>query len=388
MNLMPGLFVILWWPSVGCLDEDGGFTVDGDLRHFVVAADTVFIATDEKLHQLSRDLTLVNTVSQRGILKGNSLVNDVQFYRVSETEEWNVTFSVNLLLPFVKNDTLISCGVTDNKCGYCELLDLGDISKVLYKEYILVGPLEGRSASVAFLVSVGAAGPITDTYILTATQQKQDASTQGSCSSATETVYLHDTNNNRIGGIFSNSDDSSAALFKSKGEVEFVDGFQIGSVIYLLSNVPSELKGNRVRLVWLEGKRSKILTMKSLRGASLEVPGAPGSRLRASSVVPGGPPVLWGGVFSVDGGPRSTELHLFNISSDLTAATDKDPDFCSAVSCSGNNHVVGGWSFHRRYKISKEPRGQSAARCNNIRHILIEYGDSLPLQHDAHTVFK
>ncbi|GLD48153.1 plexin-C1-like protein [Lates japonicus] len=54
--------------------------------------------------------------------------------------------------------------------------------------------------------------------------------------------------------------------------------------------------------------------------------------LLASSVIPGGPSVLWSGVFSVDGGQSNTELLVFDISPDLTGEDDSDPDFCSVCS--------------------------------------------------------
>ncbi|XP_042259791.1 plexin-C1 isoform X2 [Thunnus maccoyii] len=126
---------------------------------------------------------------------------------------------------------------------------------------------------------------------------------------------------------------------ETKGVAEFVDGFQISSIIYLFSNVPQDAEGSKVRLIWLEGKTKKVETMRSLRGASLHISdsGDKDSRLLASSVVPGGLPVLWSGVFNVDGGQTNTELVMFDISPDLTLKTDEDPDFCNAVNCDNRN---------------------------------------------------
>ncbi|XP_062299773.1 plexin-C1 isoform X2 [Scomber scombrus] len=337
MILLSGLIFIFLGKPGRCLEEGGGFTFNGDVRHFAVANNSVYVSTDDRLYQLNHDLTLVRSLTQRGILKEDKLLNVPRFYRVSEKDEWNATFSVNVLLPF-DNKTLISCGVTDNRCGYCELLDLADISQVRYSEAVLVGPVNNNSASVAFLVDVERSST-NETYILTAIQQ--DGSPKPKCSSGIEAVYLHNTNNTQLGGIFS-FNDKSTPLFKSKGDVSFVDGFQnrsISSIIYLLSNVPSENEGNKVRLIWLEGKTDKARTMKSLRGASLDISdlGGKGSRLLASSVVPGGPPVLWSGVFSVDGGQVNTELVMFDISPDLSRKENEDPDFCSAAKCDGIN---------------------------------------------------
>ncbi|XP_067437506.1 plexin-C1-like isoform X1 [Thunnus thynnus] len=335
MILLSGLIFILLGKPGRCLEEDRDFIFDGDVRHFAVSTNTVYVATDEKLYQLNHDLTLVQSLTQRGILKGDKGADDQHFYRVSERDEWNATFSVNVLLPFDNNGTLITCGVTDNGCGYCELLDLSDISKVLYSEYVLVGSVKRSSASVTFLVDVKRSSP--ETYILSALQQ--DKSTTTGCSLRSEAVYLYNTNNKQTGGIFSFIADSFTPLFRTKSFTEFVDGFQISSIIYLFSNVPQDAGGSKVRLIWFEVKTNKVETVKSLRGASLHISdsGDKDSRLLASSVVPGGLPVLWSGVFSVDGGQTNTELVMFDISPDLTLKTDQDPDFCNAVNCDNRN---------------------------------------------------
>ncbi|XP_054656814.1 plexin-C1 isoform X2 [Dunckerocampus dactyliophorus] len=334
--LLSALISLLWPEASRCLVAGVNFTVEGDIRHLVSTPNAVYIAAAERLYQLNRDLSLVQTVNQRGVLRGKS--DSAQFLRVAEKEKWNATFSVNVLLPFVVNGTLISCGVTDNECGYCELLALANISTVLYREHIQVGPSRRTSASVAFLVSVASRG----FYILTAIEQSKDKTSQSMCPSFSETVYLHDTLHNQDkkasnqGGIFSFSGDGSNPLFKSNGEADFVDGFQIDSIIYLFANVPSSrARGNKVRLIWLQAKTKKIDTMKSLRGASLIVPGRKDSRLVASSVVLAqAHSPLWVGVFSVDGEPSNTELVLFDITPDLNIVADKDQDFCSAVTCS------------------------------------------------------
>uniref|UniRef100_UPI0037E7CA1D plexin-C1-like n=1 Tax=Semicossyphus pulcher TaxID=241346 RepID=UPI0037E7CA1D len=328
MILLPGLLLFLWGEPGRCLEEDGAFRFKGDVRHIAVANNTVYIATEEMLYQLSHKLTLVRSLTQRGILKDGP--NPSGFYRVSETDKGNATFSVNILLPFDVNETLITCGVTDNGCGYCELLDLRDISTVLYREQIEVGSLSRSSASVSFLVNVESQTRA-ETYFLTAVQQYGGKPTENSiCPSLSDAVSLHNTNNEQKGQIFSHRGQSSTPVITREGDVEFVDGFQMNSIIYLFSNLPSNDKSNKVRLLWLEGKDSKLQTLKSLRSATLSVPeGGKGSRLIASSVIPGGPPVLWSGVFSADGGPINTLLAVLDISPDLTGAADMDPDFCS-----------------------------------------------------------
>ncbi|XP_039457441.1 plexin-C1-like isoform X1 [Oreochromis aureus] len=325
--LLALLSVLCGEPSL-CLEEYGGFTFDGDIRQFAVTSNTLYIATEERLYQLSHDLTLINSLTQRGILKTGNQQDDVQFYRVSDTAEWNDTFSINVLLPFTKNDSLISCGGTDDDCGHCDVLDLKNISKLLYREHIQVGPLKSSSRSVSFLVDVKKKTE-NDTYILTAIQKK--GTFEKRCPSDSETINLHNTDNKQGGGLFSLTDGASGTpKIKNKGDVEFVDGFQIKSTIYLFSNVLSA-QTNRVRLIWLKGEKSKTDTLKSLRGATLSVSDGESSRLVASSVIPGEQPVLWSGVFSVDGGDTDTELMVFDISPDYSRAGDRDPDFYTSV---------------------------------------------------------
>ncbi|XP_033934707.1 plexin-C1 isoform X1 [Pseudochaenichthys georgianus] len=322
MILLPILLSSLWGEPSRCLEEDGGFTTEKNIRHFAVATNTVYIAAEENLYQLNHDLTLVQNLTLRGILTGGHLNNDARFYRGSVTNELNATFSVNILLPFVMNGTLVSCGVIE--CGYCEVLDLKNISNVLYREHIQVGSPLRNSASVGFLVNEEGK----HAYILAALQQDETKSTGSSCPTGSEAVHLHNTNNIQRGYIFSTVGEHNTHVIKREGSVEFVDGFQINSIIYLFSNLPSS---NTVRLIWLEGKATKKQTLESLRGAnlSLSADGGRGGRLLSSSVIPGGAPVLWSGVFSVDGGKTNTELLLFDISPDLNMTADADPDFCS-----------------------------------------------------------
>ncbi|KAF0029429.1 hypothetical protein F2P81_018534 [Scophthalmus maximus] len=324
MILLPGLLFILWGEAGRCRADDGGFTFDGDIHHFAVATNTVYVATDERLYQLSQDLTPVRSVTQRGVLQAGK----VHFYRVNETSWWNATFRVNVLLPVVEDGVVISCGVTSDECGHCEVLELTDISSLRYSESIQLGPLRRSSASVAVLVKVQKSPTESDTYIMTAIQKQQAASNK--CASDCQTVNLQDADGRHIGGIFSLIDDQSTPSIKSRVDVGFVDGFQVGSTIYLLANVGGE--NNTIRLIWLEGEKSKTHTLHSLRGATLRVSGAAGGghTLLASSVIPGTQPVLWSGVFSEDAGRTNTELLVFDISADLTGGTkDADPDFFS-----------------------------------------------------------
>ncbi|KAK2883211.1 plexin-C1-like [Channa argus] len=317
MILLTGLLFILWGEPGRCLDEDRGFIFDGRIRRFAVANDTVYVAIEERLYQLSHDLFLVQSLTLRGRFKDES--EAAHFYRVSEGEKWNGTFSINILLPFVENHTLISCGVNDNVCGYCEVLDLKNISKLIYSENVQVGPHNHNSSSVAFLVKLSSA----ETCILSAIQKYEGDSAK--CGPGYKAVNLHNTNDKQSGEIFSVIDGQATPMTECKGNVEFVDGFQINSIIYLLSNLPSGPK-NTVRLSWLEVKTNKKDTFKSQRSVVLRVSDGEGSRLLSSSVIPGGSPGLWSGVFTVDGGQTNTELVVFDISPDLTGGTETD--FC------------------------------------------------------------
>lgn len=320
--LLAGLVFILWG-APRCFDE---FTFVGDIRHYAVASNTVYIATEDSLFQLSHDLRLIQKLTQRGTLSKAELAENEQFQRLSGAAGANATFTVNVLLPYVENNILVTCGVTDNKYGYCEVLDLWNISKVIHREAFQLGPpWRPKSASVAFLVNVKKEK--NETYILSAVEQRNQSSTT-SCTSGTEAVILHNTNNQQNGDIFSPNDDLSGVVIKTNKTVEFVDGFQMGWIIYLFSNVPSGDK-NRVRLIWLKGEGQKSDIFKSLTGATLRVSAADqDSRLVASSVIPGGPRTLWTGVFS--GGRGGTQLVLFDISPDLKKTMYEDPDFCFA----------------------------------------------------------
>lgn len=323
------LLLVLLAQPVLCQEKDGGYNFDGDIRQFTVATDTVYVATDERLYQLSHDLTLIQTLTLRGILGSADLQENALFERVSESDKRNATLSVHVLLPFVNNDTLINCGVLDNECGYCELLELRNISNMLYRELILVGPPRRSNASVAILVNVtsDSVASSSETYILTAAR-KNTTQEHSKCPSGSDVVYLHNTNNNQKGSIFSVSGESGNPDIKFKYNVEFVDGFQVGAAIYLFCNLPNTT--NEVRLLWLKGETGKVATLKTVRGGTLNVPDAGNSiKLLASSLVPGETPVLWVGVFTAEKGGGKTQLVLFDISTDLNDRTQEDPNFCS-----------------------------------------------------------
>ncbi|KAM4711719.1 plexin-C1 [Anableps anableps] len=326
--LLLALLCSIWGEPARCLEEDGVFSFQGDLRLLTVGNSSVYIATEEKLYQLSHDLTLVHSLTQRGILKKTDQPDKEEFYRDPMEAAWNAAFRVNVLIPFVNNDTLISCGVTNKDCGFCEVLDLKNISRLVYSEAFQVGPRRSSRGSVSFLVDVKEDSGLTQTYILTAIQKHRDKA-EDKCGTDLRTINLQNTNKEQNGDIFSWSGRSGDKPgIQTEADVEFVDGFQISSTVYLFSNVASGGETNKVRLIWLQAETSKKQTLDSFHGATLSSSdGGEGSRLLASSVIPGGQRVLWSGVFSVDGGEANTELLLFDISPDQIKEMKGDPHF-------------------------------------------------------------
>lgn len=324
LMLLP-LLAVLARPAP-CQEEDGGYNFGQEIRLFAVAADRVYVATDDRLHQLSHDLRLNRTVDLRAIVKGAGTVS-VQH---TEADKENDTFRVHVLLPFVSGGTLITCGVTSDNCGYCELRDLVDISRVLYQEPVLVGPPWRSNASVAILVNVTSRNsPKTETYILTAVQQLNQSIDVG-CPSDIGALNLLNTKNSQRGGIFSSISDSSNAMVHYKGnpDVDFVDGFQVGPVIYLIFN-HNKTGTKEAHLLWFKGNQGKRDSLKDIRGGILAATdaGKSATKVMSSSLVPGATPVLWVGVFAVDGEETNTQLLLFDIGSDLEGRTDRDADF-------------------------------------------------------------
>ncbi|XP_029901504.1 plexin-C1 isoform X2 [Myripristis murdjan] len=304
-----------------CRAQAASHTFDSAIRHFTIVSDSVYVATEQTLYRLSRTLVPLESLTQRGVLESRESPWESPFYRVSETHRQNKTFTVNLLVPFVRNRSLITCGVTD--CGYCEVRDLTNISSLLHSENFNVGSLRHHSQSVGFLMDVEQMPSRPDTYLLTATQQDGNRTAEVRCFTQTKAVTMHNTNRNQEGGIFAYTELNSA--IKRDGTVEFVDGFQIDSTVYLLSNLAAP---RTVRLLWLESREGPRQTLKSLRGATLRLSaGEDGSRLLASAVIPDGPPVLWAGVFGAN--DSDTRLAVFDISPVQTGPTDQDLDFYS-----------------------------------------------------------
>ena len=104
---------------------------DGEIVNLAVGIDKLFVLTDKptELHQMTLSLTLE-------MLKqiSNSAANNV------------VT-----LLPFISNGTLLTCGsLPGDLCGYCEVLDLNNISTRIHRESLTIGSY----SNIAFLLTM------------------------------------------------------------------------------------------------------------------------------------------------------------------------------------------------------------------------------------------
>ena len=119
---------------------------DGEIVNLAVGIDKLFVLTDKptELHQMTLSLTLE-------MLKqiSNSAANNV------------VT-----LLPFTSNGTLLTCGsLPGDSCGYCEVLDLNNISRRIHRERFTIGSY----SNIAFLLTMER----TNTYWWPKTTERQ-----------------------------------------------------------------------------------------------------------------------------------------------------------------------------------------------------------------------
>ncbi|XP_067248110.1 plexin-C1-like [Chanodichthys erythropterus] len=257
---------------------------DGDIKDFVVGKSKLFVLTDHRLHQMRLDLSEE---------KRKDINNATHQNRV------------NILVPFDDNDTLITCGTLTN--GYCEVLDLSDITNSIYYESgIFVGPRQNKK-SVAFI-----AGPSTGKYLLVG---KKDDDGKHS-----PVVNLWNTLQSQFGGIFSIIDKTSTSFIQSTAsDVEFVDGFQrvSPSESYLFLNAKIDLE-SKVLVLWMDSSTDKKTDIfKSLQAATIQCCNDKARPvLVASTVIPSVNGVIWAGVFSAQNqtDPENTALALYDIS--------------------------------------------------------------------------
>ncbi|XP_037398649.1 plexin-C1-like isoform X1 [Pygocentrus nattereri] len=287
--------LLLFQSAVSSLTE---FSVNGEIRNFAVGNGKVFVVTDSQLLQMTLDLV-------------EEKQKDIQNHRHQNR--------VNILLPFDANKTLITCGTSD--CGYCELLDINDISRSLYREDVTVGPSVNKS-SVSFLVDFDEG---TEKYMLVAREKVPD-----DCGSD-EGVSLHNTLESQQGGIFSKSGiEPTEASISPQSDAEWIDGFQSSnpSHSYLLVNVKSKT-GPAVVVLRMKNGHSKTEMTRSLEGAVLQCcDDKERKKLLSSSVVlSSGSPLLWAGIFTAQepNDPQKTALAIY----DLSQIRDRVPSYFS-----------------------------------------------------------
>ncbi|KAK0153637.1 Plexin-C1 [Merluccius polli] len=282
----------------------------GDVRGFAVAAPWVYVDTGDHLHQLDLSLVSLRSLHQRGTY----VAVPGSFDR---TLAGLHAFGVKIMAPIVDRNVLITCGAV--VCGYCELLDLRNITRIIHREFM-------EDASVGFLVDIN-----NKSYLLTAAE----ISDTGVCPDkpTDPRIRLYGTN---VGTpeLFSFSDKTSSPEISARHrDVQFVNGFQIEKTIFIFSNVKVKTDLIKVRLIWLWAKEPKSKTLQSLRGATLDCSegGEARQRLVSSSVIPGVQPVLWTGIFS-EHGTTNTKLAIFDISPPPTnEQTYNDPDFSTST---------------------------------------------------------
>nr|XP_055046399.1 plexin-C1-like [Misgurnus anguillicaudatus] len=261
---------------------------DGDIRDFVVGNSRLFVLTDRRLHQMRHDLSL------------------------EKTKDLDATHpnTVTLLVPFEANRTLITCGTSNG--GYCEVLDLNDITNSIYWESKSSVP-QTNEKSIAFIVDSSPNGA----YLLVG---KKDYSQK-------EIVSLWNTLNDQKGLIFSQIGDGDTPYIHTTRYVEFIDGFQIIllKLLYLFLNTKTE-SGRQAFALRLNNDRTKDGILRNIYGTMLKCCNDKSRPvLVASALISSDKAVIWTGVFSAQNDPEDTALAVY----DLSNVNDKVKDFCS-----------------------------------------------------------
>ncbi|XP_016351421.1 plexin-C1-like [Sinocyclocheilus anshuiensis] len=274
-----GILVLLKYCICGDVQD-----FDGDIKDFVVGNSKLFVLTDRRLHQTRHDLHEE---------KRKDITNATDHNRV------------NTLVAFDVNGTLITCGTF--KEGYCEVLDINNITNSIYYESnILVGPRQNEK-SVAFIAG----------RFLLVGKKDDDAKAQDTRYSV---VSLRSTLESQPGGIFSTIAELSNAIIQSTvRDVEFVDGFQrvSPSESYLFLNAKTDYERKVLVLRMNSSKGKKIDIIKSLQAATIR---CCSDKVRpvlvACTVIPSVNGVIWAGVFSAQNqqDPENSALALYDIS--------------------------------------------------------------------------
>ncbi|XP_073803230.1 plexin-C1-like [Danio rerio] len=258
-----------------------------DINDFKISNDKLFVLTGRHLQQMRHDLVLEER---------------------KEVPNTNPN-RVNILVPFDYNDTLITCGTFNN--GYCEILDINDITKSIYYESVKSIGLPQNEKSVAFIVNTGSSS-----YLLVGKNNNIARPQDFPYPVAT----LWNTLQTQAGGIFSNNEEGlTPSIQTTAREVEFVDGFQEDSSLdlYLFLNTKTDSE-RKVHVLWMDSfKRKKSEIFRSLQSAVIKCCSDKARPVLVSSaVVPSEKAVIWAGVFSAQDqqDPENTALALYDIS--------------------------------------------------------------------------
>ncbi|XP_073724099.1 plexin-C1 [Misgurnus anguillicaudatus] len=267
----------------------------GDIRDFVVGNSKLFVLTGSQLHQMTKNLSL------------------------EKTKNFNATHpnTVTLLVPFEANDTLITCGTSNG--GYCEVLDLNDITNSIYKENLSTVP-QPNEKSVAFIVNSSLNKIPNGAYLLVGRKADRPKNNH-------TVVALWSTLESQPGFIFSPSDYGSTPCIRTERYVEFIDGFQIIllklSYLFLNAKTESGWQAFALRLNNAKGHKKDIL--KSITGTMLKCCNDTSRPvLVASALISSDKAVIWTGVFSAQNDPEDTALAVY----DLSNVNGKSKDFC------------------------------------------------------------
>ncbi|XP_035379567.1 plexin-C1-like isoform X1 [Electrophorus electricus] len=269
------------------------YNFKGEIRNFVVGQGKVYVVTDSRLHQMRLDLV------------------EEKFKDLPNHTHPN---KVNILLPFDANGTLIVCG--SDTSGYCEVLDINDITKTIYREALSVVPLVDKS-SMAFLVDFDQSNGVQSrgAYLLVAGENEDKAKKYTGCNFQGG-VTLWNTLHSQTGDIFSTTASEPTDSCVIVKDVEWVDGFQTSSHShsYLFLNIKSATAPSVV-LLRMHNSRKKSKMTRSLKGARLQCcEDKPRRKLLSSAVISSGSPLLWVGIFTAQEEHDDTALAIFDIS--------------------------------------------------------------------------
>lgn len=271
------LGILFLFKGADCASES---SFDGLIRHVAVGNGTVFVATDSQLHQLRHDLVVEKSKS------------------ISDQN------SVQILLPFEANGTLITCGTSDS--GYCEVLNISDINHTIYWENNQIFIPLVNETSVAFLLDYSTSSS-KGTYMLVGREEKVSAQTDAG-------VTLRNTLQSQFGEIFSKSNQAADASIEISN-VAWVDGFQVNLASQLTSYLFANVNENVVFLK-MNNKEKKSEMTKYVKVGTLKCcQDKPRKKVVSSTFMVCESSLLWMGIFTAEhpDDPDNTVLAIYNL---------------------------------------------------------------------------